>query len=54
MLSLFLGYHPFYITDDPEGGYEFKTAQERKKVKVFAGTVYFNQTFPLMHFQMPF
>jgi hypothetical protein len=32
-----VGYHPFYITDDPEGGYEFKTAQERKKVKVFAG-----------------
>lgn len=31
------GYHPFYITDDPEGGYEFKTPQERRKVKVFAG-----------------
>ena len=30
-------YHPFYITDDPEGGYEFKTAAQRKKVKVFAG-----------------
>ena len=26
------GYHPFYITDDPEGGYEFKNAQERRKV----------------------
>ena len=25
-------YHPFYITDDPEGGYEFKTPQERKQV----------------------
>lgn len=22
-------YHPFYITDDPEGGYEFKTPDER-------------------------
>jgi hypothetical protein len=22
-------YHPFYITDDPEGGYEFKTPAER-------------------------
>lgn len=31
------GYHPFYITDDPEGGYEFKSAQERRKVRVFAG-----------------
>jgi hypothetical protein len=38
MVHFYQGYHPFYITDDPEGGYEFKTAQERKKVKVFAGT----------------
>lgn len=22
--------HPFYITDDPEGGYEFKTEAEKK------------------------
>lgn len=22
-------YHPFYLTDDPEGGYEFKTPSER-------------------------
>lgn len=22
-------YHPFYITDDPVGGYEHKTAEER-------------------------
>jgi hypothetical protein len=22
-------YHPFYITDDPEGGYEFKTPVEK-------------------------
>ena len=28
------GYHPFYITDDPEGGYEFKSAQERRKVRL--------------------
>ena len=34
---LLLGYHPFYITDDPEGGYEFKTAEERRKIRVFAG-----------------
>ena len=30
-------YHPFYITDDPEGGYEFKTKEQRRKVRVFAG-----------------
>ncbi len=30
-------YHPFYITDDPEGGYEFKTPAQRRKSKVFAG-----------------
>ncbi|GFS78254.1 hypothetical protein NPIL_520601 [Nephila pilipes] len=29
--------HPFYITDDPEGGYEHKTVAEKKKVKIFAG-----------------
>ncbi|GBL86000.1 Protein Skeletor, isoforms D/E [Araneus ventricosus] len=29
--------HPFYITDDPEGGFEHKTPAEKKKVKVFAG-----------------
>lgn len=23
-------YHPFYITDDPVGGYEYKTAEEKK------------------------
>ena len=31
------GYHPFYITDDPEGGYQFKTDAERRNVRVFAG-----------------
>ncbi|XP_042220743.1 uncharacterized protein LOC121865425 isoform X2 [Homarus americanus] len=30
-------YHPFYITDDPEGGYEFKTPAEQSRVRVFAG-----------------
>nr|CAH7763715.1 unnamed protein product [Callosobruchus chinensis] len=30
-------YHPFYITDDPVGGYAYKTPEERKAVKVFAG-----------------
>ena len=31
------GYHPFYITDDPEGGYEFKSDRERRAVRVLAG-----------------
>ncbi|XP_050456916.1 protein Skeletor, isoforms B/C isoform X2 [Cataglyphis hispanica] len=30
-------YHPFYITDDPIGGYQHKTAEEKAKVKIFAG-----------------
>ena len=25
-------YHPFYITDDPEGGYEFMTEDRKRKV----------------------
>lgn len=29
--------HPFYITDDPEGGYKYKTPEQRKEVRVFAG-----------------
>lgn len=30
-------YHPFYITDDPVGGYEHKTAEE-KKVSLFSSS----------------
>ncbi|GLH12658.1 Protein Skeletor, isoforms B/C [Gryllus bimaculatus] len=30
-------YHPFYITDDPVGGYQYKTPEERNQVRVFAG-----------------
>lgn len=30
-------YHPFYITDDKEGGYQFKSPEDRSKVRVFAG-----------------
>ena len=26
-------YHPLYITDDSEGGYQFKTEEQRRKVK---------------------
>ncbi|GAB6018408.1 hypothetical protein CHUAL_000123 [Chamberlinius hualienensis] len=30
-------YHPMYITNDPKGGYEHMTPQERKRVRVYAG-----------------
>lgn len=30
-------YHPFYITDDPVGGYGYKTAEERDNIRIFAG-----------------
>ncbi|XP_054288516.1 protein Skeletor, isoforms D/E-like [Macrosteles quadrilineatus] len=30
-------YHPFYITDDPVGGYANKSPEEQKKVRIFAG-----------------
>ncbi|RZF39223.1 hypothetical protein LSTR_LSTR010317 [Laodelphax striatellus] len=30
-------YHPFYITDDPVGGYQHKTDEEKAKVRIFAG-----------------
>lgn len=28
-------YHPFYITDDPVGGYGYKTAEEREVIFFF-------------------
>lgn len=30
-------YHPFYITDSPEGGYGQRSAEEQRRQKVFAG-----------------
>merc|ERR1712241_1314433 len=30
-------YHPFYITDDKEGGYQYKKRDQRRQVRVFAG-----------------
>lgn len=29
--------HPLYLTDSPEGGYEFKTDEERLKERIFGG-----------------
>ena len=30
-------YHPFYITNDPEGGYNAKTAEDRDQYDIYAG-----------------
>lgn len=30
-------YHPFYLTDDPEGGYMQKTAAEKARETIYAG-----------------
>lgn len=30
-------YHPFYITDDPIGGYAYKSPEEQKQVRILAG-----------------
>ena len=35
-------YHPFYITDDKEGGYQYKNTNQRRKTKVFAGEFLIN------------
>lgn len=29
--------HPFYLTDSPEGGFDFKTDEERMKERIFGG-----------------
>ncbi|CAH0554651.1 unnamed protein product [Brassicogethes aeneus] len=39
-------YHPFYITDSSEGGYDQKTAQERNKQKVYAGVGFDREGYP--------
>ncbi|KAL1138269.1 hypothetical protein AAG570_009958, partial [Ranatra chinensis] len=33
-------YHPFYITDDPVGGFLHKTPEEKRKTRIFAGVEY--------------
>lgn len=39
-------YHPFYITDSPEGGFGQKSEEEQRKQKVFAGVATDPQGFP--------
>ena len=37
IIYMISAYHPFYITDDKEGGYQYKTTSQRRKTKVFSG-----------------
>lgn len=39
-------YHPFYITNSPEGGFGQKSAKEQMKQKVYAGVRYDSQGYP--------
>ncbi|KAG8222980.1 hypothetical protein J437_LFUL002703 [Ladona fulva] len=39
-------YHPFYITDSPEGGFGQKNEQEQRKQRVFAGVGYDAEGYP--------
>lgn len=39
-------YHPFYITDNKEGGYGQKSEEEQKKQRVFAGVGYDAEGYP--------
>ncbi|KAK7794155.1 hypothetical protein R5R35_005362 [Gryllus longicercus] len=39
-------YHPFYITDNKEGGYGQKTEDQRKKQRVFAGVGFDAEGYP--------
>ena len=39
-------YHPFYITDSPEGGFGQKSEAEQKKQRVFGGVGYDAEGYP--------
>lgn len=39
-------YHPFYITDNAEGGFGQKDDLEQRKQRVFAGIVYDSEGYP--------
>ncbi|XP_017759111.1 PREDICTED: protein Skeletor, isoforms B/C [Eufriesea mexicana] len=39
-------YHPFYITDSPEGGFDQKTENEQMAQRVFAGVKYDSDGYP--------
>lgn len=39
-------YHPFYITDSPEGGFGQKSEAEQRRQRVFAGVSYDSEGYP--------
>lgn len=39
-------YHPFYITDNGEGGFGQKSEEQQRKQKVFAGVAYNGDGYP--------
>ncbi|XP_048486593.1 protein Skeletor, isoforms B/C isoform X3 [Plutella xylostella] len=39
-------FHPFYISDSPEGGFGQKREEEQRKQRVFAGVAYDNEGYP--------
>lgn len=45
-MSIYFRYHPFYITDSWEGGYEQKSVEEREKQTIYAGVEFDQQEYP--------
>lgn len=39
-------FHPFYISDSPEGGFGQKKEEDQRKQRVFAGVAYDNEQYP--------
>ncbi|XP_014219944.1 protein Skeletor, isoforms B/C [Copidosoma floridanum] len=44
--SLATRYHPFYITDSPEGGFSQLTEEQQRHQRVFAGVAYDRNNYP--------
>lgn len=43
----YLQYHPFYITDNPEGAFGTKSESEQKDQRIFGGISYDSEGNPL-------
>lgn len=46
-MYIFFRYHPFYITDSPEGGLGQRNENEIRAEKVYAGVVYDSDDYPV-------
>lgn len=46
ILILSFSFHPFYISDSAEGGFEQKRPEERQQQRIFAGVAYDNEGYP--------